>query len=164
MRYDWLANSRFVAAMIFFSLTLAIVGNALFLQPAPHPAPLFYTRPAAVPDNRERVPLPVARQRDGARSGISSDSATSAIQPKARPGIDRQTAGVPERRADPIVLAIQQALADAAYGPVTIDGIAGQQTTDAIRRFQLDQGLAVTGEIDDRLITRLISVGAMAQR
>jgi hypothetical protein len=160
MRYEWLANSRFVAAMIFFSLTLAIVGNALFLQPSPHPAPLFFTRPAAVPDSSQTVPVPIARQRGDARSG----SAASANQPKARPGIDSQPAAEPERRADPIVLAIQQALADAAYGPVSIDGIAGQQTADAIRRFQLDQGLAVTGEIDDRLITRLISVGAMAQR
>lgn len=164
MRYDWIASSRFVATMIFFSLTLVIVGNALFMQPAPHPAPLFFTRASAVPETRETAPVPIARQRSDNGSRAGSGSATSAFQPKARPGLDRQLAAAPEPRADPIVLAIQQALADAAYGPVSVDGIAGQQTTDAIRRFQLDQGLAVTGEIDDRLISRLISVGAMAQK
>lgn len=156
MRYDWIANSRFVAAMIFASLALIIVGNALFLQPAPHPAPLFFTRPSAGIDSKPAVPLPVAREPYDARAG------TAATQPKARPEDMRRAE--PKPKADPIVLAIQQALADAAYGPVTVDGIAGQQTADAIRRFQLDQGLAVTGRIDDRLISRLISVGAMAQR
>jgi len=162
MRYDWIANGRFVAVMLFLSLTLVIVGNALFLQPDQHPAPLFFTRSTVTLDSARRAPMPVAREPGARRSGESrgrppSAQPTTAAQPKARP------AGEPAPRADPIVLAIQQALADAAYGPVTIDGVAGQQTADAIRRFQLDQGLSVTGEIDDRLISRLISVGAMAQ-
>ena len=83
--------------------------------------------------------------------------------PKVRPFNSERAISEPAQKADPIVLAIQQALADAAYGPVAIDGISGRQTTDAIRRFQLDQGMPVTGKINDNLITRLISVGAMAQ-
>lgn len=68
------------------------------------------------------------------------------------------------QKGDPVTLAIQKALADAAYGPLTVDGIAGQETADAIRRFQLDQGMSVSGQIDDELISRLVSVGAMAKR
>jgi hypothetical protein len=155
MRYDWIASSRFVAAMIFLSLTLVIFGNALFMQPEPHPAPLFFTRTSALSDREaKQVPLPVAR-----RDRVASVAA----HPKVRPVISEPLVSQPVRNADPIVLAIQQALADAAYGPVTADGISGRQTTDAIRRFQLDQGMAVTGEINDDLISRLISVGAMAQ-
>ncbi len=150
MRIDWIAGNRFVAAMILFSLTLLITGNALFLQPAPHPAPLFFTRAPEIDDQKRTAPLPADRKRS-----------TAVIRPKERPA---KTPAEPKVRADPVVLAIQQALADAAYGPVTVDGIAGEQTAKAIRRFQLDQGLAVTGRIDGELISRLVSVGAMAQR
>ncbi len=155
MRYDWMASSRFVAAMIFLSLTLMIFGNALFMQPEPHPAPLFFTRTSALSaDQVRKAPLPVAR---GDRVASVTD------RPKVRPFNSERPISEPAQKADPIVLAIQQALADAAYGPVAIDGISGRQTTDAIRRFQLDQGMPVTGKINDNLITRLISVGAMAQ-
>lgn len=156
MRYDWIASSRFVATMIFLSLTLMIFGNALFLQREPHPAPLFFTRPpvAEPATTRNAVPRPVARQ------GASRPAAS---RPKVRPVVETAAPDA-ARSADPVVLAIQKALAEAAYGPVAVDGISGRQTEDAIRRFQLDQGLPVTGQIDDDLITRLISVGAMAQK
>ncbi len=62
---------------------------------------------------------------------------------------------------DPMVVVIQEALSDAAYGPLAADGIMGGRTLDAISRFQLDQGMNVTGKIDDALIARLIEVGAM---
>ena len=62
---------------------------------------------------------------------------------------------------DPMVAVIQESLSDAAYGPLTADGIMGSRTVDAISRFQLDQGMTVTGTVDDALITRLIETGAM---
>jgi len=156
MRFDWMTDNRFVAGTILVGLTLAISGNALFFQSARHPAPLFFTRPSDV--ETAAPPLPVAR-RPEARSDTGS-----IMQPKSRPHTTSDPGEASRPQADPIVLAIQQALADAAYGPVATDGIAGRETTDAIRRFQLDQGMEVTGRIDDRLISRLISVGAMAQR
>lgn len=62
---------------------------------------------------------------------------------------------------DPAVAAVQSALARAAYGPLTADGIFGKQTKDAITRFQLDQGLPVTGSIDQQLLEGLRRVGAL---
>ena len=62
---------------------------------------------------------------------------------------------------DPMVAVTQEALSDAAYGPLTADGVMGRRTIDAISRFQLDQGMTVTGALDDALITRLIEIGAM---
>ncbi|MGQ7794602.1 peptidoglycan-binding domain-containing protein [Faunimonas sp. B44] len=62
---------------------------------------------------------------------------------------------------DPMILAVQRALALSAYGPLVPDGVVGPQTREAISRFQLDQGLPVTGSIDDALIARLRSIGAM---
>ena len=62
---------------------------------------------------------------------------------------------------DSTVIAVQNALSRAAYGPLNVDGVFGQQTRDAITRFQLDQGLPLTGTIDDKLIRRLKSLGAL---
>lgn len=56
---------------------------------------------------------------------------------------------------------VQAALNLIGYGPVTVDGQPGQQTADAIRRFELDNGLPVTGAVDDALIERLVAIGAM---
>lgn len=160
MRFEWMADGRFVAGMILVGLSLTISGNALFFQPDRHPAPLFFTRPSAALETPKVAPMPVGRE----AGRPDFDAGGTISQPKARPGTAAEADESSEQKADPIVLAIQQALADAAYGPVAIDGIAGQETADAIRRFQLDQGMEVTGNIDDRLLSRLISVGAMAQR
>ena len=56
---------------------------------------------------------------------------------------------------------VQVALNQIGYGPLGVDGQANQSTNDAIRRFQLDNGLPVTGELNDRVVARLVSIGAM---
>ena len=48
-----------------------------------------------------------------------------------------------------------------AMARLTVDGQPSQATGDAIRRFQLDNGLPVTGELNDKVIERLVSIGAM---
>ena len=63
--------------------------------------------------------------------------------------------------ADPKVALVQAALARAAYGPLSADGVFGKQSHDAIVRFQLDQGMPLTGAIDEALVKRLKAVGAM---
>jgi peptidoglycan hydrolase-like protein with peptidoglycan-binding domain len=47
------------------------------------------------------------------------------------------------------------------YGPVPEDGIADEATIAAIRRFELDNGLPITGAAGDTLIQRLVAIGAM---
>lgn len=156
MHIHWIANSRFVSLAMFLGLTVLISGNALFLQQSPHPAPLFFTRGDAGSE-RPAGPAPIPVARDAA-------APDSVGRPKQRPGTESVEPERQMQKGDPVTLAIQQALADAAYGPLTVDGIAGQETADAIRRFQLDQGMSVSGQIDDELISRLVSVGAMAKR
>jgi peptidoglycan hydrolase-like protein with peptidoglycan-binding domain len=56
---------------------------------------------------------------------------------------------------------VQVALNQIGYGPLTVDGQPNQQTGDAIRRFQLDNGQPVTGELNDKVIERLVGIGAM---
>lgn len=58
-------------------------------------------------------------------------------------------------------LAVQQALNRIGYGPVPENGLAGADIDNAIRRFELDNGLPITGTPEDKLIERLVSIGAM---
>ena len=55
------------------------------------------------------------------------------------------------RSPDPIVGAIQTLLAELGYAPGPADGVMGQRTRAAVREFQQDKGLEVTGEATDEL-------------
>lgn len=63
--------------------------------------------------------------------------------------------------ADERVAVVQGALSRAAYGQITPDGVIGPQTRDAIRRFQADHGLPLTGTISDALMVELRAAGAL---
>ncbi len=111
---------------------------------------------AALLEALERLPIDNGR----IESARSVDNGASAI---ARPDPRPQTTSAlrTDERADPAVLAVQNALARAAYGPLTADGNMGRETGDAIRRFQLDHGMALTGRVDETLIRRLIATGVL---
>ena len=53
------------------------------------------------------------------------------------------------------VASVQQALDDLGYDPGPIDGAYGRRTADALRRFQENNGLAVTGTITPETLERL---------
>ena len=54
-----------------------------------------------------------------------------------------------------LVRRIQQALTEKGYNPGPVDGIAGNRTHEAIRRFQDDRGLTVDGEATVSLLAIL---------
>ncbi len=56
----------------------------------------------------------------------------------------------------------QKALSALGYGPLKADGRPGAETINAVQRFELDQGLPVTGTIDDKLVARLLAADTMA--
>jgi peptidoglycan hydrolase-like protein with peptidoglycan-binding domain len=58
-------------------------------------------------------------------------------------------------------LSVQKALNQIGYGPVPEDGVTGEATIAAIRRFELDNGLPITGAAGDTLIEPLDAIGAM---
>jgi peptidoglycan hydrolase-like protein with peptidoglycan-binding domain len=53
---------------------------------------------------------------------------------------------------------IQRALLDQGYDPGPIDGVIGKRTRNAIKGFQTDAGLPVTGRADAELLRQLRSV------
>ena len=56
---------------------------------------------------------------------------------------------------DPLVEAVQRALAGRGYDPGEIDGLMGRRTRGAIRTFQRSVGLRDTGRIDDATLAAL---------
>ena len=53
------------------------------------------------------------------------------------------------------IKAVQRALDDFAYGPVSATGAYDADTRAAIERFERSRGLPVTGQISDRLVREL---------
>ena len=67
-----------------------------------------------------------------------------------------------EKPASPaLVMKIQKALAGMAYADVKVDGIAGEATRAAIRAFEKNYRLPVTGEPSERVFRKLKSIGAI---
>lgn len=71
-----------------------------------------------------------------------------------------QTGSIP--RGDETLLAVERALNDIGYGPVRADGLVDAETGDAIRRFELDNGLSITGTANQAVVQKLVQIGALA--
>ncbi len=67
-------------------------------------------------------------------------------------------------RAEETVRRAQQALHDQGFYYGNIDGVSGDETTQAVRRFQIRNGLAVTGQLNDETLRALQLGGATAPR
>ena len=66
------------------------------------------------------------------------------------------TGAAPSRADDQErVMAVQQALEAMDYDPGPADGVVGGNTERAIRAFQEEFGLVVTGKVDAGLLARL---------
>ena len=61
------------------------------------------------------------------------------------------------------VKSMQQALSGAGHDPGPIDGIAGPQTTAALKAYQKAQGLSASGQIDDATRAKLQPTGGDAK-
>jgi peptidoglycan hydrolase-like protein with peptidoglycan-binding domain len=100
---------------------------------------------AAVP-----APLPVAVAQEGAKLQEHDRQLMTASLPQS---------SLPDRdQASQMVARIQWALTELGYAPGTIDGVLGQTTRDAIKRFELDRAMTPSGQASDRLVKELQSV------
>jgi N-acetylmuramoyl-L-alanine amidase len=52
-------------------------------------------------------------------------------------------------------MSVQTKLAEQSYYRGAVDGVIGSDTLKAIRRYQADHGLAVTGKIEPKLLDAL---------
>lgn len=111
------------------------------VQPLP-PRPPSRQESAAQPD----MTVPVALS-----AMVGVESAVAAPVPAETPAIAPSTAAAPAK----VIAELQASLANLGYPPGRTDGVLDEATRDAIRHFELDHGLELTGEVYDRLIERV---------
>lgn len=116
------------------AMTVIIV-NSLFLQPGPHPAPIFSIKP-----------LPIA-----------GDATGAVMIPRPRPAeaASRRDPPAARSRAE-IVADVQRELARRAFYDGAIDGIYGSRTDAAIRDFEQAAGMKPTGEPSEALLQAIM--------
>jgi len=116
--------------LVMTATAVAIMANALMLQPRAHPAPLFVgIRPLAQAD-RPATP-PALRSSDGSAVGATDHS---------------------------LVADIQQGLKDFGYYRGEVDGLDGPQTSQAILAFERAFRLTPTGEPSNNVLLAIRSV------
>ncbi len=116
------------------------------VEPAPAPAPLATYPPPAPQVAAAPVPVTVVDQAAPTPVSLAPTSSGSAQ---------------PAPSASQRYRSVERALNLIGYGPVPEDGVKGDAITDAIRRFELDHGLPITGTPTDGVMNRLIEIGAM---
>ena len=107
--------------------------------------------------------IPKDRPADSS-GGVEIDPVAAAIRkaeaprPKAEP-VSLNNAAKPASRD--LIAKIQQGLINIAYADVKVDGVAGQQTRNAIRAFEKHYRLPETGEPSEAVLKKLKSIGAL---
>lgn len=143
-------------AMVAIAL---IVTNGLFMQSGPHPAPIFAIKPLPVVAN-EPTGAVIPRPRPAAvtEAPKPETSATSVAAPVPMPPRPRTQQAA--AHSDPIaeliaqqphpLSAVQRALNEYGYGPVKATGVYDDATRTAIKRFEKDHNLPLTGQVTPR--------------
>jgi hypothetical protein len=163
--------ARYAVVGAGVTVCIGIMVNALVLQTARHPAPLFgtsivigepkaptarpvpkpvaATQPAAVPEPppSAQTPIPVVKPAASPRIGET--------KPEASDPIARLLNGGPPQtvdRAPPkTVLGAQRALVRLGF-VLKPNGVLGPQTKKALQLFEKDRHLPVSGELTPRLV------------
>jgi peptidoglycan hydrolase-like protein with peptidoglycan-binding domain len=118
----------------------AVLINALYMQPGPHPAPIFTIKPRPV----------------------SAANATGAVRvPRPRPG-DPGKADVGTRPQVEIIADIQRELERRGFYEGPIDGFHGPRTDAAIRDFEQAAGLKPSAQPSEELVQMILRSTAKA--
>ena len=155
-----------IAIVVLLIAAAAILANALYRQPGPHPAPIFSVKPRPVAVEPAEIVPPLPRTRP---VGVVAPKPEAVAAPPAPVEVQRapvkseppRAASRPDPIADilagpsPRVAAIQRALADFGYGPLKATGNYGSDTIAAVKKFERDRKMPVTGQISPRLLQEL---------
>ncbi|WP_296103832.1 peptidoglycan-binding protein [uncultured Agrobacterium sp.] len=159
---DGLRGPRTTAAILFFEETVGMeqtgeptsrVLSALKIDSA--------TTVAAIPKA-----LPKDRPAAANGGGVALDPVAAAIRnAEAKPlkpqNVSLSSASGTNPAGKDLVSKIQQGLVNIAYADVKVDGLAGEQTRQAIRNFEKHYRLPETGEPSEAVLKKLKSIGAL---
>ncbi|TRB02410.1 peptidoglycan-binding protein [Rhizobium rhizogenes] len=99
--------------------------------------------------------------------GVEIDPVAAAIRKAEKPQVKAEPASLNSATAgakpasSALIAKIQQGLINIAYADVKVDGVAGQQTRNAIRAFEKHYRLPETGEPSEVVLKKLKSIGAI---
>ncbi|TCV71452.1 peptidoglycan-binding domain-containing protein [Neorhizobium sp. S3-V5DH] len=152
---------------------------------APAPASVKPAQPAPAPIQKAALPRRPAqnagvRSEDPVAAAIRAAERLPSMTPPAEiPNARRVAGSIPAAARPPaavpaavrpsaatspstdLVLQIQRGLSNIAYADVEVDGVAGEQTKAAIRRFEKHYRLPETGEPNAMVLKKLKSIGAL---
>lgn len=129
------------------------VTGAIAVKPKPKPADPVAALIAKAPRTTTPVRAPVPP------APITVAAATPAAKDAAKEAAKSTAADKPV--SSDLVKMIQKGLSNLAYRDVSVDGVAGQQTKDAIRHFEKHYRLPITGEPNEAVLDKLKKIGAL---
>ncbi|MCX8998486.1 peptidoglycan-binding protein [Rhizobiaceae bacterium BDR2-2] len=168
---DGLAGPRTAAAILAFqkSAELAQTGEASgalldALKAAGH-APASAAAPVSTPGQAVApVAVPASRPTAVPARDEVDDPVAEAIRNAGQVAPPATIPATPAamRPADSSLTAqIQRGLSKFAYSHITVDGVAGTETREAIRNFEKAYRLPETGEPNERVLKKLKEIGAL---
>ncbi len=154
---DGRMGPRTAAAIMFFEETLGMEQTG---------EPTSRVLAALRIDGATVAAIPRDRPADST-GGVEIDPVAAAIRkaeaprPKAEPASLNSSANAAKPANRELIARIQQGLINIAYADVKVDGVAGQQTRNAIRAFEKHYRLPETGEPSEVVLKKLKSIGAL---
>lgn len=154
---DGRMGPRIAAAIMFFEETLGMEQTG---------EPTTRVLAALRIDGATVAAIPRDRPADST-GGVEIDPVAAAIRkaeaprPKAEPASLNSSANAAKPANRELIARIQQGLINIAYADVKVDGVAGQQTRNAIRAFEKHYRLPETGEPSEVVLKKLKSIGAL---
>ena len=168
---DGVVGPRTETAIAVFQKTVGMEANGLVTPELLAALALDRGVTAAVPAQRPVMDVNLGADDPVAAAILNSESqiVTAPRRPTAaaKPSPPRDiadTAPAPLQQAnfDPgLVMEIQRGLSNMAYKNITIDGVPGQDTRAAIRRFERHYQMPETGEPSAAVLKKLKAIGAL---
>lgn len=156
---DGRMGPRTAAAIIFFEETVGMEQTG---------EPTSRVLAALRIDGATVAAIPKDRPSDtDSGAGVEIDPVAAAIRkaqapsPKAEPARLNGADAAARPASRDLIAKIQQGLINIAYADVKVDGVAGQQTRNAIRHFEKHYRLPETGEPSEAVLKKLKSIGAL---
>ena len=156
---------------MFGSTVVLPLSNGMVANPLPRPRPVEAARSGALDprllDGKPVELKPAAKSADARSADLAAPAKSVAAPAAARPPALIPAAS----RGDPLgdlitssrrTASVQRALTDFGYGQLKPDGNFGPDTQVAIRKFESDRKLPVTGQMSDRLLRELTAVTGRA--
>ena len=140
---------RLLGGLSVFGVVFSfIAANALWYQPAHHPAPMLATRMFETKANTRSLT-------EEARLPAEEPGTTTFRIERQDETVTAPVSNAKKPVASPLVQKIQAALASRGLYDGPADGLTGPRTTSAILFFEETEGLTPTGEATDALLARL---------